>query len=52
MFLKLVFSKCLEVEDSYDGPRLDDDITADFMVQMMSWFKDQKLLHKKYAYKV
>jgi serine/threonine-protein phosphatase 5 len=42
----------MEVEDSYEGPRLDEDITADFMVQMMSWFKDQKLLHKKYAYKI
>ena len=41
-----------EVEDSYSGPKLDDDISAGFMKNMLQWFKDQKKLHKKYCYKV
>ena len=40
------------VEDKYDGPRLEGDITQDFMKQLISRFRDQKLLHKKYAYKI
>ncbi|KAI6661075.1 Serine/threonine-protein phosphatase 5 [Oopsacas minuta] len=40
------------VEDSYDGPRLEGDITADFMQQLIDRFRDQKLLHKRYAYKI
>ena len=40
------------VEDSYQGPRLDGDITAEFMQDLLQWFKDEKRLHKKYAYKV
>ena len=27
-------------------------MTAQFMQELMVWFKDQKLLHKKYAFKV
>ena len=41
-----------DVEDSYSGPKLDDDISAGFMKNMLQWFKDQKKLHKKYCYKV
>lgn len=41
-----------DVEDSYQGPRLDGDITAEFMQDLLQWFKDEKRLHKKYAYKV
>ncbi len=45
--------------DSYKGPRLESDditnnalITADFMKEMVEWFRDQKKLHNKYAYMV
>ena len=41
-----------EVEDKYDGPRLEEDISAEFMEQLMEWLRDQKKLHKKYAFKV
>ena len=40
------------VEYSYQGPRLDGDITAEFMQDLLQWFKEEKKLHKKYAYKV
>lgn len=42
----------LEVEDDYKGPRLDGTITADFMTDLLEWFKSQKILHKKYAYNI
>lgn len=40
------------VEDSYSGPKLDENftVTLDFMEQLIAWFKDQKVLHRKYAY--
>jgi len=41
-----------DVEDNYCGPKLDDDISAGFMKNVLQWFKDQKKLHKKYCYKV
>ena len=34
------------------GPRLDGDITPVFMNEMIAWFKDQKVIHKKYAMKI
>ena len=44
---------CAAIEDDYSGPTLDDGkVTAQFMQELMVWFKDQKLLHKKYAFKV
>ena len=42
----------IEVEDSYDGPKLEDDISAEFMKDLLKWFKEEKKLHKKYCYKV
>lgn len=45
-------SGVLEVEAKYDGPRLDGDITAEFMEELLQSFKDQKCLHRKYAFKV
>eukprot|EP01147_Barroeca_monosierra_P000596 gene595-3910_t len=41
-----------EVKDSYTGPRLDGDITPEFMKELMDHFKDQKKLHPKYAMKI
>lgn len=59
------FAKCIEKEDirvniklediiveaSYDGPRLEniDDLTPDWVVSMMDYYKNQKVIHKKYA---
>lgn len=44
----------ISIEDDYEGPKLENEttVTLDFMKQLMSWYKDQKKLHKKYAYKV
>lgn len=44
----------ISIEDDYDGPKLEDDknVTLDFMKALMQHYKDQKKLHKKYAYKV
>lgn len=43
----------LTVESDYKGPRLDggaDTITPEFVVAVMEYFKDQKVLHKKFAW--
>lgn len=47
------------VEASYDGPHLDTDpetkadvITMDFVKQLLEDFRNQKRLHRKYAYKI
>jgi len=39
------------VESSYTGPRLEsiDEVTPEWVRDMMDWQKDQKRLHKKYA---
>jgi serine/threonine-protein phosphatase 5 len=40
------------VEPSYNGPRLDngvDDINQEWVVKLMDYMKDGKVLHKKYA---
>lgn len=43
----------ISVEDDYNGPKLENDtVTLAFMKELMQWYKDQKKLHKKYAYKV
>lgn len=44
----------ISIEDEYSGPKLQDEetVTLDFMKELMQWYKDQKKLHKKYAYKV
>lgn len=44
----------ISIEDDYNGPKLENDTTVslEFMKELMQWYKDQKKLHKKYAYKV
>lgn len=44
----------ISIEDDYDGPKLEDEktVTLEFMKGLMQHYKDQKKLHKKYAYKV
>jgi len=41
------------IEDDYSGPKLEDGkVTLKFMKELMDWFKDQKKLHRKFAYQV
>jgi len=43
----------ITVEDSYEGPRIfDGKITQAFLTDLMEWFKNQKCLHRKYAYMI
>jgi serine/threonine-protein phosphatase 5 len=44
----------ISIEDDYNGPKLENEetVTLEFMKELMQWYKDQKKLHKKYAYKV
>ena len=42
----------IAVDDSYSGPRLDGEMTMEFMQEMMDTFREQKLIHKKYTFKV
>lgn len=42
----------MEVESSYDGPHLGDEITREFIDLMIEHFKTQKKIHRKYAFKV
>ncbi|PAV56605.1 hypothetical protein WR25_04152 [Diploscapter pachys] len=41
-----------EVESSYDGPHLGEQVTREFMVALIECFKQQGKLHIKYAYKI
>ena len=43
------------VEDKYDGPRLSPDgnkVTQDFVDQLLDHYRDQKLLHRRYAFQI
>ncbi len=40
------------VDSGYAGPRLDGEITAGFMSELLDWMRNQKILHRKYAFKV
>lgn len=43
----------LAIEDEYEGPTLEDGkVTLKFATELMEYYKQQKKLHKKYAYKV
>ncbi len=52
--MDLIFkSFLLAIEESYTGPRLEDGkVTIQFMIELMEWYKNQKVLHRRYAYKV
>lgn len=44
---------CLGIEDDYQGPRFEDGgVTLKFVTDLMKTFKEQKKLHRKYAYRV
>ncbi|KAH7727520.1 serine/threonine-protein phosphatase 5-like isoform X1 [Aphelenchoides avenae] len=40
------------VESDYTGPKLEGDITPEFMEELIATFKKQERLHIKYAYKI
>jgi len=40
------------VDDSYDGPKMEDEITLEFVKAMIERFKNQKTIHKKFAFSV
>ena len=44
----------MTVEEGYKGPRLENDVTvtAEFMQQLMEHYKEQKSLHRKYAFQI
>lgn len=43
----------IDIEDEYVGPQLEDGkVTLKFMEELMEFYKDQKKLHRKFAYKV
>uniref|UniRef100_A0A8R1HM65 protein-serine/threonine phosphatase n=1 Tax=Caenorhabditis japonica TaxID=281687 RepID=A0A8R1HM65_CAEJA len=42
----------MAVEDAYDGPHLQETISKEFMMDLIQKFKEQKKLHKKYAFKM
>lgn len=41
------------IENDYDGPKLEDGkVTEEFVTDLMKTFREQKKLHRKYAYQV
>lgn len=44
----------MPVEAGYDGPRLenDTDVTADFMERLLEHYREQKKLHRRYAFQM
>jgi len=43
----------IAIEDDYRGPHLEDGkVTVKFMQALLDWYRDQKKLHRKYAYKI
>ena len=47
----VVDPESINVEASYTGPRLNsiDDVTPEWVVSLMEWQRERKVLHKKYA---
>jgi serine/threonine-protein phosphatase 5 len=49
----LIYAYPVVVEDSYVGPHLQDGVvTLEFVEQIQEHFKNQKVLHKKYAMQI
>ncbi|CAK1583856.1 unnamed protein product [Parnassius mnemosyne] len=43
----------MTIEDEYEGPALEDGkVTLKFVTELMEYYKQEKQLHKKYAYKI
>lgn len=53
MKLSFQISVGIAIEESYTGPSLEDgNVTTQFMTDLMEWYKNQKVLHRRFAYKV
>ena len=49
--IRLLFPTILlEIEPSYDGPSFEGNVTPEFMKELVETFRNQKKLHKKFAY--
>ena len=50
----LTDTRFVAIEDSYAGPALDESqkVTEKFVTDLIEWYRSQKVLHKKYAFKV
>ena len=45
--------EAMVVEDKYEGPHLENGkVTKDFVHQLLEHYRNQKLLHKKYAFQI
>ena len=45
--------EAMVVEDKYEGPHLENGkVTKDFVYQLLEHYRNQKLLHKKYAFQI
>lgn len=43
----------IAIEDDYAGPQLEDGrVTVKFMEDLLDWYRDQKKLHRKFAYRI
>ncbi|RDD38500.1 Serine/threonine-protein phosphatase 5 [Trichoplax sp. H2] len=42
--------ECMEIEPGYDGPSFQGNVTLEFMKELVETFRNQKKLHKKFAY--
>ncbi|XP_014208354.1 serine/threonine-protein phosphatase 5 [Copidosoma floridanum] len=43
----------MTIEGEYSGPKLEDDkVTEKFMTDLIEWYRQEKKLHRKYAYKI
>uniref|UniRef100_A0A336LH31 protein-serine/threonine phosphatase n=1 Tax=Culicoides sonorensis TaxID=179676 RepID=A0A336LH31_CULSO len=43
----------IAIEEDYTGPKLEDGkVTVKFMEDLLEWYRQQKKLHRKYAYKI
>lgn len=43
----------IAIEDDYTGPKLENGkVTNTFMEELLDWYRQQKKLHRKFAYKV
>ena len=41
------------IEEEYTGPKLDNGkVTEEFMKELLEWYREEKKLHRKYAYKI
>lgn len=53
IIFQCIFFFFTAIEDDYVGPQLEDGkVTLQFMEELMEFYKQQKKLHRKFAYKV